>query len=145
MKTTKKILFFIMAIVCSSCSEKSQPEAYVLNQMNIPILLYSDTDSLMVLPLNHSFLADIIIEGKQVVGFSNCKLGLDMSVKQMKIYDTTYCLPEQYISFLKNWDNYELCLQTENSTPPYKKHTMMIYEYYLTAELVDEIINAAEE
>ena len=145
MKTTKKILIFIMAIACSSCSEKSQPEAYVLNQMDIPIILYSDTDSLMVLPLNHSFLADIIVEGKQVVGFANCKLGLDMSVKQMKINDTTYCLPEKYIPFLKNWDNYELCLQTETSNPPYKKHTMMIYEYYLTAEWVDEIINAAEE
>lgn len=63
----------------------------------------------------------------------------------MKIDDTTYCLSEQYIPFLKNWDKYELCLQTETSNPPYKKHTMMIYEYYLTAELVDEIIHATEE
>lgn len=142
MKFLKILTIFVIGILYSSCSEDNMPLAYVVNQTDHSIVIYSKSDSLILLPNDTKFLASILVEEGNINSFTDCQLGADLEIYQIKINDCLYHVVEPYNSFLMRLDKYLPHKQTVITYPPYNKDMVWIYEFYLTEEFIDKIIRA---
>ena len=105
-------------------------------------MIYSETDSVFVLPHKRTHLAEIRVLDGQISKWGNTNLDFKLynPIKHGRISDVLYQMPEQYelvLTDLKNYDYYMII--TECS--PIEKYSHRYYEYHLTLDFVNTIID----
>ena len=92
------IMAFVWAAICTSCEQHNQYEitreaidAYIINETDQLIVLYTESDSLALPPQRQIFLANTVLEiggvvGTQFVSWENCPLGNDPLVVNKVLY-----------------------------------------------------------
>lgn len=136
-----KLFFIVFAIatLCVSCKKEPQAIAFITNEVNTPIMLYSESDSIFLYPLQRTFLAHIGVENGEI--YSCDGFSLFDPITRMGILDTIYDVPEQYGMFLADLNNYMHLIGAEpgiNSGTVYENSS---YDYSLRAEFVKKIMN----
>lgn len=136
-----KVVFIILAFatLCVSCQKEPQAIAFITNKVNTPIMLYSESDSIFLYPLQRTYLAHIGVENRQI--YSCDGFSLFDPITRMGILDTIYDVPEQYGMFLADLNNYIHLIGAEpgiNSGTTYEHSS---YDYSLRADFVEKIIN----
>ena len=84
------IMAFVLAAICTSCEQHNQYDqyeitretidAYIINETDQLIVLYTESDSLTLPPQQQIFLANTVVEiggvvGIQFVSWENCPFG----------------------------------------------------------------------
>ena len=92
---------FVWAAICTSCEQHNQYDqyeitreaidAYIINETDQLIVLYTESDSLALPPQRQIFLANTVLEiggvvGTQFVSWENCPLGNDPLVVNKVLY-----------------------------------------------------------
>lgn len=136
-----KLFFIVFAIatLCVSCKKEPQAIAFITNEVNTPIMLYSESDSIFLYPLQRTYLAHIGVENGEI--YSCDGFSLFDPITKMGISDTIYDVPEQYGMFLADLNNYMHLIGAEpgiNSGTVYENSS---YDYSLRAEFVKKIMN----
>lgn len=136
-----KLFFIVFAIatLCVSCKKEPQAIAFITNEVNTPIMLYSESDSIFLYPLQRTYLAHIGVENGEI--YSCDGFSLFDPITRMGILDTIYDVPEQYGMFLADLNNYMHLIGAEpgiNSGTVYENSS---YDYSLRAEFVKTIMN----
>lgn len=136
-----KLFFIVFAIatLCVSCKKEPQAIAFITNEVNTPIMLYSESDSIFLYPLQRTYLAHIGVENGEI--YSCDGFSLFDPITKMGILDTIYDVPEQYGMFLADLNNYMHLIGAEpgiNSGTVYENSS---YDYSLRAEFVKKIMN----
>lgn len=136
-----KLFFIVFAIatLCVSCKKEPQAIAFITNEVNTPIMLYSESDSIFLYPLQRTYLAHIGVENGEI--YSCDGFSLFDPITRMGILDTIYDVPEQYGMFLADLNNYMHLIGAEpgiNSGTVYENSS---YDYSLRAEFVKKIMN----
>lgn len=136
-----KLFFIVFAIatLCVSCKKEPQAIAFITNEVNTPIMLYSESDSIFLYPLQRTYLAHIGVENGEI--YSCDGFSLFDPITRMGILDTIYDVPEQYGMFLADLNNYMHLIGAEpgiNSGTVYENSS---YDYFLRAEFVKKIMN----
>ena len=95
------IMAFVWAAICTSCEQHNQYDqyeitreaidAYIINETDQLIVLYTESDSLALPPQRQIFLANTVLEiggvvGTQFVSWENCPLGNDPLVVNKVLY-----------------------------------------------------------
>ena len=95
------IMAFVWAAICTSCEQHNQYDqyeitreaidAYIINETDQLIVLYTESDSLTLPPQQQIFLANTVVEiggvvGIQFVSWENCPLGNDPLVVNKVLY-----------------------------------------------------------
>lgn len=136
-----KLFFIVFAIatLCVSCKKEPQAIAFITNEVNTPIMLYSESDSIFLYPLQRTYLAHIGVENGEI--YSCDGFSLFDPITRMGILDTIYDVPEQYGMFLADLNNYMHLIGAEpgiNSGTVYENSS---YDYSLRVEFVKKIMN----
>ena len=143
------LLMLAIVVICTSCAREPQPMAYITNTSDVAITLYGDRekDSVVLSPWQRTYICDVdVIDGK-FAGSSghNWMFSVFTPVTKIKRLDTMYEVPEQYQKFLSDINNYihHTSLGSSSSSPV--KLEGSHYDYYLTDEFIEEIIQASKE
>jgi hypothetical protein len=136
-----KSFFLILAVamLCVSCEKEPHAIAFITNEVNTPIMLYSESDSIFLYPLQRTYLAHIRVENGEI--YSCDGFSLFDPITRMGILDTIYDVPEQYGLFLTDLNNYWHAIGAEpglNSGTIYENSS---YDYSLSVEFVKQIIS----
>ena len=136
-----KSYFLILAIatLCVSCKKEPQAIAFITNEVNTPIMLYSESDSIFLYPFQRTYLAHIGVENGEI--YSCDGFSLFDPITRMRISNTIYDVPEQYRMFLADLNNYLHLIGAEPGINSATTHEMSSYDYSLRVEFVKQIIN----
>lgn len=136
-----KLFFIVFAIatLCVSCKKEPQAIAFITNKVNTPIMLYSESDSIFLYPLQRTYLAHIGVENRQI--YSCDGFSLFDPITRMGILDTIYDVPEQYGMFLADLNNYMHLIGAESGINSGTTYEHSSYDYSLRADFVEKIIN----
>ena len=141
------ILLAFTAICCSCSTEEEGAGLYIVNKTDVPITLYSKSDSIMTYSQERTHISNITVYDRKIVSWIDTQWDfvLRHPIKKIRIAGELYEMPNQYEYALVDLNNYQYYYIVRDRVSSAGKIVNHYYEYYLTAELVDEIINAAEE
>ena len=132
-----------LVFICSSCEPNLLGNAYIIDKTYVPIVLYTESDSLIALPMKRTYLAGgIIVENNRIVAWNDSEydFNIGQSVKRIGILDSIYNVQDQYASMLSNLDNYSHFFSIHDSNTMHK-HYANSYEFYLTETFLNKIID----
>lgn len=135
-----KSIFLILAVatLCVSCEKEPQAIAFITNEVNTPIMLYSESDSIFLYPFQRTYLAHIGVEDGEI--YSCDGFSLFDPITRMGILDTIYDIPEQYGLFLADLNNYLHMIGSEPGINSGTTYDHSNYDYSLRADFVKQII-----
>jgi hypothetical protein len=141
------ILLAFTAICCSCSTEEEGAGLYIVNKTDVPITLYSESDSIMTYSQERTHISNVAVYDRKIVSWKDTQWDfvLRHPIKKIRIAGELYEMPKQYEYALVDLNNYQYYYIVRDCVSSAGKIVNHYYEYYLTAELVDEIINAAEE
>ena len=140
-KTNFSLLLLAIVVICTSCAKEPLPMVYLVNQTDESIMLYSETDSMLVMPQKKSLLATWnLYKSDQIASWSDCSLGSNPKLMKAKISGKVFDVPKIYREVLNNVSNYRhyKVIDSYNSGYKYMAH---YYEYYLTTEWIETVIS----
>jgi hypothetical protein len=140
------LLMLAIVVICTSCVREPESVAFITSHVNVPITLYSEKDSVHLVPLQRTYLCHVEVEDGKFVSCTgmNWTFSLFDPVIKIGLLDTIYTVPEQYQMFLSDVDSYmhHLGYSSSNTSPVKYEHSC--YDYDLRADFVKQIINACE-
>lgn len=132
-------LIFAVATLCISCEKEPQAIAFITNEVNTPIMLYSESDSIFLYPFQRTYLAHIGVENGEI--YSCNGFSLFEPITRIGIMDTIYDVSEQYGLFLADLNNYLHLIGAESGINSGTTYEQSSYDYSLKVEFVRQIIN----
>jgi hypothetical protein len=141
MKTKFFLIILGIMLICLSCEPNMLGNAYIINTTDVPIVLYTESDSVVTFPLKRTYLAGgIIVENDVIVSWNDSEydFNIGQSIKRIGLPDTIYTVPEQYSSMLVDLENYTHFMSIHDSNTM-NKHYANSYEFYLTENFIHQI------
>ena len=143
------LLMLAIVVICTSCAREPQPMAYITNTSDVAITLYGDRekDSVVLSPWQRTYICDVDVIDGMFVGSSgyNWMFSVFAPVTKIKRLATIYAVPEQYQKFLSDINNYIHHTSIGSSSSSPVKLEGSHYDYYLTVDFIEEIIQASLE
>ena len=139
-------IFAGLITIFTACSKEPMDMAFIVNETDNPIMLYSEIDSLPVPPHKKIFYSGIVVEDEGIVSWSDIQFDFVGSRTLTKIgiaKDNTiyiYDVPEQYTSVLRNPNNYLHHFNIKSG-----KYISSHYEFFLRDSFVNEIVESNEK
>ena len=139
------LLMLAIVVSCTSCVKEPQPMAYITSHLNVPITLYNEEDSVLLAPMQRTYVCDVEVKNGKFISWGglNWTFCVYDPVIKIGLLDTIYVVPEQYQEFLADVDSYMYHLMYSTSSSSPVKYESSSYDYYLKADLVEEIIEAS--
>ena len=127
------LLMLAIVVICTSCVKEPQPMAYITK------------DSVFLAPMQRTYVCDVEVENGKFIhcGGLNWTFCVFDPVIKIGLLDTIYAVPEQYQKFLADVDSYMYHLSYSSSSSSSVKYESSNYDYYLTADFVEDIIKAS--
>ena len=157
MRNVNYILLSIAILInfssCENYNIEPTASAYIVNKTNLPVTFYTETDSLVAMPLKRTYLANIIVQDNKIISWRDSKWDFNMHQPIIKVailktnMDTQtqsseiYDMPEEFVSMFMDISNYSHVVVYSEGTDLAGRHTSNSYEYYLTASFLNTIIN----
>ena len=140
------LLMLAIVVICTSCVREPESVAFITSHVNVPITLYSEKDSVHLVPLQRTYLCHVEVEDGKFVSCMGMywTFSLFDPVIKIGLLDTIYTVPEQYQMFLSDVDSYMHHLGYSSSSSSPVKYEHSCYDYNLRADFVEQIINASE-
>ena len=141
------IIIFICAAICSSCDHDQHYglthqafDAYIINETDQLIVLYTASDSLALPPQQKTFLANTVVEyggvvGVQFISWEDCPLGKDPIIKQL-LYQGKI-VEDIKQNFLRHVGSYDIQEIRKDKFEQVYRLTDMKFEYYILATSED--------
>lgn len=107
-KKLYSLLLLVIVTVLSSCSKNPQSIAFITSVVNVPITLYSAKDSVVLTPLQRTYLTHLDIINNQIIacGSSGWNFSVLEPVVKIGFNDTVLDVLEGYSMFLSEIENY---------------------------------------
>lgn len=95
--------------------------------------------------MQRTYVCDVEVKNGKFIscGGLNWTFCVSDPVIKIGLLDTIYVVPEQYQEFLADVDSYMYHLMYSTSSSSPVKYESSSYDYYLKADLVEEIIEAS--
>ena len=140
------LLMLAIVVICTSCVREPESLAFITSHVNVPITLYSEKDSVHLVPLQRTYLCHVEVEDGKFVSCMGMywTFSLFDPVIKIGLLDTIYTVPEQYQMFLSDVDNYMHHLGHSSSSSSPIKYEHSCYDYNLRADFIEQIINASK-
>lgn len=139
------LLMLAIVVICTSCVREPESVAFITSHVNVPITLYNEKDSVLLVPQQRTYLCHVEVEDGKFIGCTgmNWTFSLFDPVIKIGLLDTIYTVPEQYQMFLSDVDSYMHHLGYSSSSSSPVKYEHSCYDYNLRADFVKQIINAS--
>ena len=134
------LLLFAIVSFFSSCAKDPLPKAFITSIVNSSVTLYSENDSIVLIPLQRTYLTDIDVVNNQIIacGSSNWYFNILAPVLKIGLNDTILDVLEEHRMFLSEIENYEHSTRISSGSGE-KVLIRDDYDYVLKTDFLKEI------
>lgn len=133
------LIFMSICFAFVSCQKNYMGAAYVINTTNKVLTFYSEKDSVVLNPLQKTYLGLIAFSDNGGYTISEAQLS-GFEVKKMKVDNIIYNVPEPLSMILLDKSNY---LTHQSVSSDYQ--TVEIYEIKIQADFVKQVITQNQQ
>ena len=103
------ILLAFTAICCSCSTEEEGAGLYIVNKTDVPITLYSESDSIMTYSQERTHISNVAVYDRKIVSWIDTQWDfvLRHPIKKIRIAGELYEMPKQYEYALVDLNNYQ--------------------------------------